>query len=118
MAEGKIINLYNGAQYVEHIDSQVNNYNYYGGQRPEMTEEEQKVSQELKGFFFGDEEEASRFVVAVRGKKPVEVVKVVNQLLKDRKVSDASCGKSMWKVLNDNGMYDATYANWNSQIKV
>ena len=34
MADNRIYNFYKGSQHVEHIENQVNNYNYYGDQAP------------------------------------------------------------------------------------
>lgn len=58
MSEGKTYNFYNGSQNVEHIEHQVNNYNYYGSQRQESNEEEGEMVEEdhLIRFIFNDSE--------------------------------------------------------------
>ena len=117
MIEGKTYNFYNGAQNVEHIDTQINHYHYYGEQQQEMTEEENKVVEELLPIFFGDEKVVKDFLVKIRGAKAVQVVAEVNALLKDRKVSDVSCNKPLWDILKRNGYYDKGLNNWNDQIK-
>lgn len=46
--ERKVINVFKGAQYVEHIDSQVNNYNYYGQGERENEKKHPLTEEELK----------------------------------------------------------------------
>lgn len=44
MSEGKVYNFYNGSQNVEHIDHQVNNYNYYGSASSRAEKSIQQIS--------------------------------------------------------------------------
>lgn len=117
MSEGKTYNFYNGSQNVEHIDTQVNNYHYYGGQRAEMSEAESKLKDELLPVFYGDEEVVEAFIAKIRGAKPTQVVGEVNRLLKESKISDISCNKPLWDILTRYGQYDKSLQNWNDQIK-
>lgn len=112
----KIYNFYNGSQNVEHIDKQENHYHYYGGQRPEVSVEESQTVDELMPIFFNNREEVENFLVEIRSSTPVQVIAAVNSRLEKKVISDLSCHKPLWEVLNKHGYYDKTLTNWNAQI--
>ena len=76
------------------------------------------VLEDLLPFFWGDEAEVRKFLRKVEGAKAVDVVAEVNRLLAERKVSDKSCHKPLWEVLNKHGLYPRNLSNWNTQIQV
>lgn len=117
MSEGKTYNFYNGSQNVEHIDHQENHYHYYGGQKPEVSEEESEVLELLSPLFYGNREEAACFLQRIRGAKPTQVVAEVRMLVGEKKISDLSCHQPLWEILSQNGYYDKTLRNWNDQLK-
>ena len=73
---------------------------------------------ELRPFFYNVEQETANFVSKIRGVEPVDVTAEVNRLLKERKVSDLSCHKPLWKILHRYGLYKCGIKNWNDQIRV
>lgn len=104
------VNIYGGT-----LSGNVTNYNY--GKEATTNVEDRELAKQMAGIFYGDEENALEFIGLVRGMKPVAVTGIVNQWLKEKKISDKSKGKDLWEILNKNGLYDAGYANWNSYVK-
>lgn len=85
---------------------------------PQACAEPDEVLEDLLPFFWGDEAEVRKFLRKVEGAKAVDVVAEVNRLLAERKVSDKSCHKPLWEVLNKHGIYPRNLSNWNTQIQV
>ena len=75
------------------------------------------VVRRLVPIFYGDEEEARAFVGCIRGMRPRQVTERVNQLVRERKISDASKHRGLWEVLSEAGLYGKSESNWNSQVK-
>jgi len=82
-----------------------------------LTEEQQNTLDRLKPIFFGNEEEASAFLMRVQGMKPVQITSLVNTLVQERKISAISCHRDLYTVLSDGGIYDKSESNWNQQVK-
>ncbi|MBR1521430.1 MAG: hypothetical protein IJ635_09360 [Bacteroidaceae bacterium] len=84
-------------------------------------EDEEKGTEEvvrrLVPIFYGDEDEARAFVDCIRGMRPRQVTERVNQLVRERKISDASKHRRLWEVLSGAGLYGKSESNWNSQVK-
>lgn len=75
------------------------------------------LKKKLLPFFYNDDAEVERFVEKVRDAKPVDVTATVNELLRERKISDMSCLKPLWKLMHLHGLYERTYTNWEKQIR-
>ena len=71
----------------------------------------------LKPIFFGQIEDARDFLVSIQGMKPTQIIEKVNQLVSEKKISDMSKHRDLWKVLHDCGIYDKSESNWNQQVK-
>ena len=82
-----------------------------------MSEEEEGIVSQLRPIFFGMEEEARAFLAGIRGMKPTEITAKVNKWVKDRKISDKSYHRDLWKVLHECGIYAPSESNWNQQVK-
>ena len=82
-------------------------------ERPESTE----TLARLRPMFFGQEDEARAFLVSIQGMKPTQITDRVNRLVSERKISDMSKHRDLWKVLHDCGLYDKSESNWNQQVK-
>lgn len=80
-------------------------------------EGEQGIVDELKPMFFGIEENARRFIESVQGAKPTQITDLVNQWVRERKISDLSRKSDLWRVLHDCGIYTKSKSNWNMQVK-
>lgn len=89
-------------------------------QKPEKDEslrEDPLVSQ-LLPYFYNNTDEVQDFITQIRGAKPIQVTTIVNSFLKRRKVSDKSCGVSLWKILHDTGFYAPELRNWHKYIEI
>lgn len=78
---------------------------------------QQEVIDKLKPIFFGQEENAKDFLLSIQGMKPILITQKVNQLVKERIISELSCKRELWKVLHDNDLYTPSESNWNQQVK-
>ena len=88
------------------------------GRQPEnLSEKDEEVINQLKPIFFGSEEEAKAFLVSIQGMKPTQITDKVNQLVGEKKISELSKHRDLWKVLNDCGIYERSESNWNMQVK-
>lgn len=83
----------------------------------ELDEQQQDVVERLKPMFYGEIEDAKAFLVSIQGMKPTQITDKVNQLVSERKISDMSKHRNLWKVLHDCGIYDKSESNWNQQVK-
>lgn len=83
----------------------------------EPDEQQQEVVEKLRPIFFGDVEDAKAFLVSIQGMKPTQITEKVNQLVRERKISDMSKRRNLWKVLHDCGIYNKSESNWNMQVK-
>ena len=83
----------------------------------ELDEQQQDVVEKLKPMFYGQIEDAKAFLVSIQGMKPTQITDKVNQLVSERKISDMSKHRDLWKVLHDSGIYDKSESNWNQQVK-
>lgn len=88
------------------------------GRQPEsLSEKEEGIINQLKPMFFGSEEEARTFLESIQGMKPTQITDKVNQLVGEKKISELSKHRDLWKVLNECGIYERSESNWNQQVK-
>ncbi len=78
---------------------------------------EDAIIDRLKPIFYGSEQEAMAFLESIRGMKPTQITDKVNQLVDEKKISELSSHRDLWKVLHDFDLYKRTEANWNMQVK-
>jgi hypothetical protein len=83
----------------------------------QLDEQQQDVVEKLKPMFYGQLEDAKAFLVSIQGMKPTQITDKVNQLVREKKISDMSKHRDLWKVLHDCGIYDKSESNWNMQVK-
>lgn len=111
-----------GSQKVDHIESQVLNFNFAKTEeelveKEPLSENDAVLLNELSPFFFGKREEAHSFLCKIKGAKPTQIVSTINALIKERKISAVSCGKPLWTLLHDCGLYLPELRNWNYYIE-
>ena len=90
----------------------------------EWLEKEQKcvidnrkeIVAKLNPIFYNDETETSSFLSEIQGMKPKQITDRVNQLVRERIISEMSRKRELWAVLHDYGLYDKSESNWNSQV--
>lgn len=78
---------------------------------------QQEVVEKLKPIFYGSESDAEAFLSSIRGMKPKQITDKVNQMVREKKISEMSSHRDLWKVLHDFGIYTPTESNWNMQVK-
>ena len=83
----------------------------------ETGEQPSAIVERLKPIFYGSEQEARDFLKSIQGMKPTQVTDKVNQLVNEKKISELSRHRDLWKVLHDFDLYKRTEANWNMQVK-
>ena len=83
----------------------------------QLNDQQQDVVEKLKPMFYGQVEDAKAFLVSIQGMKPTQITDKVNQLVSEKKISDMSKHRDLWKVLHDCGIYDKSESNWNMQVK-
>jgi hypothetical protein len=83
----------------------------------QLNDQQQDVVEKLKPMFYGQVEDAKTFLVSIQGMKPTQITDKVNQLVREKKISDMSKHRDLWKVLHDCGIYDKSESNWNQQVK-
>ena len=83
----------------------------------QLDEQQQDVVEKLKPMFYGQVEDAKAFLVSIQGMKPTQITDKVNQLVSEKKISEMSKHRDLWKVLHDCGIYDKSESNWNQQVK-
>ena len=76
----------------------------------------EEIVKKLKPIFYEDAQEVRAFLAKIQGMKPKQITDLVNQLVMERKISDKSCRRDLWKVLHDSGLYDRSESNWNQQV--
>ena len=82
-----------------------------------LTSSSKDVVEKLKPMFYGQIEDAKAFLVSIQGMKPTQITDKVNQLVSEKKISEMSKHRDLWKVLHDCGIYDKSESNWNQQVK-
>lgn len=91
----------------------------FGGQRHDDNDDDDDnkiLLEELKPFFFGFEEEAKHFLKMIKGMNGQDITQLVNRLLREQKISNKSCLKPLWTVLNRHGLYNNAYSTWAANI--
>lgn len=83
----------------------------------QLNDQQQDMVEKLKPMFYGQVEDAKTFLVSIQGMKPTQITDKVNQLVREKKISDMSKHRDLWKVLHDCGIYDKSESNWNMQVK-
>lgn len=83
----------------------------------ETGEQPSAIVERLKPIFYGSEQEARDFLKSIQGMKPTQITDKVNQLVNEKKISELSKHRDLWKVLHDFDLYKRTEANWNMQVK-
>lgn len=101
--------------------------NFYNGSQPkpekrnsqneiaDQSEDDQIVS-ELLGIFYGDETEVRKFLKKVHAMKDIDICNLAKELVKEKKISELSCRKPLWDILQKHGIYKSSNRNWNKNM--
>ena len=85
--------------------------------KPTMDEQQVATIEKLKPIFFGVEQEARAFLVAIQGMKSIQVTELVNRLVTDGKISELSRKRALYSILHEANLYEPSEQNWCSQVK-
>lgn len=80
-------------------------------------EEKQKIVNQLKPYFYNDEDKARKFYGQIDGLEPTMITSFVMKLVKYEHYPEVLKSKSFWQVLHNNKLYPNSYPNWNDQLK-
>lgn len=90
-----------------------------GDKQTQATLDEQHAAtvEKLKPLFFGIEQEARAFLIAIQGMKPIQITEQVNRLVTDGKLSELSRKRTLYSILHEANLYEPSEQNWCSQVK-
>lgn len=77
-----------------------------------------EVVEELKPLFYNNEGDTRRFLKEIRGMAPNDVTDLVNQWVKDKRISDYGNSRKgvLWGILSGAGLYGKSRQNWNRRV--
>lgn len=88
------------------------------GEVRRLTNEKEEIIVELLSpIFFKTEENVKEFLKIIEGKSDVEVSDVARKWVKERKISDKSQKRPLWKILHAARYYSSTESNWNTALR-
>lgn len=88
------------------------------GEVRRLTNEKEEIIVELLSpIFFKTEENVKEFLKIIEGKSDVEVSDVARKWVKERKISDKSQKRPLWKILHAAKYYSSTESNWNTALR-
>lgn len=111
----KIYNFYDGAQNVEHIDTQIININ--SGSKsgnPEVSDD--PIVADLLPIFGNNRTEVEAFLNAIKGVEQRQITRLVKQLVKRNVILEEMKNKPLYDVLNKHNIYICCIQNWNQQL--
>lgn len=80
-------------------------------------DEENNIAGRLAAVFYGDMEEAKKFLKTIAVMPQKEIPDVVNRLVSEKIISNRSHKHDLWKILHDEGIYLRTESNWNMYVR-
>ena len=94
------------------------NVTHYTGEpeREDVQEQDEDLQQELMPFFWNDAQNVAQFLKTIAGAKDTDITATVAQYVREKKISELSCHKDLWEVLNRHGIYQAKLRNWNRKL--
>lgn len=125
---GDTIIVESGATYNGNVEKQVIfthqvTVNQYAGAKEkndvspiQEAEEECPWIGEILNSFYSDKERALEFVRTIENMKPTQVTALVNEWLRQKKISPCSCHRDLWRPLHEHGLYEPSESNWNRLV--
>ena len=112
---------FNGAQINvltgDHAEVSYNKNSGTQQSQPTTDERQAATIEKLKPVFFGVEQEAREFLVAIQGMRSIQVTELVNRLVTDGKISELSRKRVLYSILHEANLYEPSEQNWCSQVK-
>lgn len=83
-----------------------------------MDPTDQGIVEELKPLFYNNEENVRLFLKEIDGMTPNDITDLVNQWVKDKRISDYGNSRKgvLWGILNEAGLYTKSRQNWNRRV--
>lgn len=74
--------------------------------------------EDLKPLFYNNEDNVRRFLKEIDGMSPNDITDLVNQWVKDKRISDYGNSRKgvLWGILNEAGLYTKSRQNWNRRV--
>lgn len=85
-------------------------------EQPEVKNEDWIVEL-LSHLCYEDEQVAKDFLEKIRGLKDTEIADVVDEWVKDNKISPKSCRRDLWRILHAAKLYEGTESNYNTAMR-
>ena len=79
-------------------------------------ERENEIVEELKSCFYGNEEDARAFLDQIRGIEDMKKPAVAKKYMIDKKLSEKSARRHLWKILKKYNLYSRGESNWNTLL--
>lgn len=88
--------------------------NHLNGEKLQL----QDVLQQLKPLFYNNEDNVKQFLNEIDGMTPNDITDLVNQWVKDKRISDYGNSRKgvLWGILNKAGLYTKSRQNWNRRV--
>jgi len=80
-------------------------------------EREEMIVELLKPIFYNSEQDVKEFLKKNKDRQDTEIIDTVCEFVKDRKISDKSKGRPLWKILHAAKYYSSTESNWNTLLR-
>ena len=80
-------------------------------------EHEEMIVELLKPSFYNSEQDVKEFLKKNKDRQDTEIIDTVCEFVKDRKISDKSKGRPLWKILHAAKYYSSTESNWNTALR-
>lgn len=108
---------FNSTKVTETRESATERTNSEGKKHDENALKERELLDKLTPMFWGEEEEARKFLDQSKKSKPRVITALVNELVPEKKLIDEYKKRDLWRVLHDAGIYTRSESNWNYQVK-
>lgn len=109
----KIYNFYDGAQNVEHIETQIININMPSASPGKQEDVNDAIVTDLMPIFSNNKEEVQKFISAIQGQSNRAIVNLVKQLIEKGVIAQSMSRKPLCEALMKHNLYSNSLPNWN-----
>ncbi len=80
-------------------------------------EKEEMIIELLKPIFYKSEEDVKEFLKKIDNNSDSVIADVVCEMIKERKISERSKGRVLWRILHAAKYYSSSESNWNTALR-
>ena len=80
-------------------------------------EKEDMIIELLIPIFYNNENDVKDFLNLINDRPDTEITDIVYKWVKERKISDKSYKRDLWRILHAAKLYSATESNWNTALR-